>query len=68
MATISLEQVTKIYPNGFEAIHELDLEVADGEFMVLVGPPGAGRRRRCGWSPGLEDITYGNAARSATGS
>ena len=59
MATISLEQVTKIYPNGFQAIHELDLEVADGEFMVLVGPSGCGKTTALRMVAGLEDITYG---------
>ena len=60
MATISLEQVTKIYPNGFRAIHELDLEVADGEFMVLVGPSGCGKTTALRMVAGLEDISYGN--------
>ncbi len=60
MATISLEQVTKIYPNGFQAIHELDLAVADGEFMVLVGPSGCGKTTALRMVAGLEDITYGN--------
>ena len=59
MATISLEQVTKIYPNGFQAIHELDLEVADGEFMVLVGPSGCGKTTALRMVAGLEDVTYG---------
>ena len=43
MAPITLDKVTKVYPNGFEAVHELDLDVADGEFMVLVGPSGCGK-------------------------
>ena len=43
MATIGLEQVTKVYPNGFKAVKEIDLEVAQGEFMVLVGPSGCGK-------------------------
>ena len=37
MATVVLEKVTKVYENGFEAVHGLDLDVAEGEFMVLVG-------------------------------
>ena len=40
MAPITLEKVTKVYPNGFKAVTELNLDVADGEFMVLVGPSG----------------------------
>ena len=38
MAAITLEDVIKVYPNGFEGVHQLSLDVADGEFMVLVGP------------------------------
>jgi multiple sugar transport system ATP-binding protein len=59
MASISIEKVTKIYPNGFEAIHELDLDVADGEFMVLVGPSGCGKTTALRMVAGLEDITGG---------
>jgi hypothetical protein len=40
MAPISLEQVNKLYPNGFHAVHDFDLDVAEGELMVLVGPSG----------------------------
>ena len=42
MAAIVLDEITKVYPNGFEAVHKLSLNVADGEFMVLVGPSGCG--------------------------
>ena len=59
MATITLDKVTKVYPNGFEAIHELSLEVADGEFMVLVGPSGCGKTTALRMVAGLEDITDG---------
>jgi multiple sugar transport system ATP-binding protein len=59
MATISIEQVQKIYPNGFEAIHSLDLEVAEGEFMVLVGPSGCGKTTALRMVAGLEDISAG---------
>ncbi len=59
MAPITIEQVTKVYPNGFEAIHELDLDVADGEFMVLVGPSGCGKTTALRMVAGLEDITSG---------
>ncbi len=38
MSSVSLEKVTKVYSNGFEAVNRLDLEIADGEFMVVVGP------------------------------
>ncbi len=43
MATVDLEQVTKVYGNGFEAVNDLNLDVRDGEFMVLVGPSGCGK-------------------------
>ena len=59
MAPITLEKVTKVYPNGFEAVHELELDVADGEFMVLVGPSGCGKTTALRMVAGLEDITSG---------
>src|SRR5487761_659910 len=60
MAAITLEKVTKVYPNGFEAVHELELDVADGEFMVLVGPSGCGKTTALRMVAGLEDITSGS--------
>jgi multiple sugar transport system ATP-binding protein len=59
MAAITLEKVTKVYPNGFEAVHQLDLDVADGEFMVLVGPSGSGKTTALRMVAGLEEITEG---------
>jgi multiple sugar transport system ATP-binding protein len=59
MATITLEKVTKVYPNGFQAIHDLNLDVADGEFMVLVGPSGCGKTTALRMVAGLEEITDG---------
>jgi multiple sugar transport system ATP-binding protein len=59
MASITLEKVTKVYPNGFEAVHELNLDVADGEFMVIVGPSGCGKTTALRMVAGLEDITDG---------
>jgi multiple sugar transport system ATP-binding protein len=59
VATVRLERVTKVYPNGVEAVHELDLEVADGEFTVLVGPSGCGKTTALRMVAGLEDITSG---------
>src|SRR5580692_868010 len=59
MAPITLEKVTKVYPNGFEAVHQLELDVADGEFMVLVGPSGCGKTTALRMVAGLEDITDG---------
>ena len=43
MATLSLEQVTKVFGNGVEAVRQLDLFVDEGEFVVLVGPSGCGK-------------------------
>jgi len=59
MAPITLDKVSKVYPNGFEAVHELELDVADGEFMVLVGPSGCGKTTALRMVAGLEDITEG---------
>src|SRR5579863_4163613 len=59
MAPITLDKVTKVYPNGFEAVHELELDVPDGEFMVLVGPSGCGKTTALRMVAGLEDITEG---------
>ena len=59
MAAISLEKVTKVYPNGFEAVHELELDVADGEFMVIVGPSGCGKTTALRMVAGLEEISGG---------
>lgn len=59
MADVQLEKVVKVYPNGFTAVHEFDLEVADGEFMVLVGPSGCGKTTLLRMIAGLEDISSG---------
>jgi multiple sugar transport system ATP-binding protein len=59
MATISLEQVRKTYPNGFEAVRGVDLSVTEGEFMVLVGPSGCGKTTLLRMVAGLEEISAG---------
>ncbi|MHB2000094.1 MAG: ABC transporter ATP-binding protein, partial [Solirubrobacteraceae bacterium] len=59
MATITLEHVSKVYPNGAEAVTDLNLQVADGEFMILVGPSGCGKTTALRMVAGLEDITDG---------
>ena len=59
MAPITLEKVKKVYPNGFEALHGLDLHVDEGEFMVLVGPSGCGKTTALRMVAGLEDISDG---------
>ena len=43
MATVQLENINKVYENGYHAIHDLSLEIQDKEFLVLVGPSGCGK-------------------------
>ena len=43
MAQVSLDKVNKVYPNGFQAVTDLSLDIEDGEFLVLVGPSGCGK-------------------------
>src|SRR5438067_2414452 len=59
MAEIKLEQLTKIYPDGTKAVDALELEIADGELVVLVGPSGCGKTSALRMVAGLEDITDG---------
>ena len=59
MATLSLEQVTKVFANGVEAVRALDLHVDEGEFVVLVGPSGCGKTTALRMVAGLEDVTSG---------
>jgi multiple sugar transport system ATP-binding protein len=59
VSPVTLEKLTKVYPNGYEAVHEFDLEVADGEFMVLVGPSGCGKTTAMRMVAGLEQISSG---------
>jgi multiple sugar transport system ATP-binding protein len=59
MATVTLDAVNKVYENGFHAIHDLDLDIADKEFLVLVGPSGCGKSTALRMIAGLETISYG---------
>jgi multiple sugar transport system ATP-binding protein len=59
MAQIELERLTKVYPDGTRAVKALDLEIPDGEFMVLVGPSGCGKTTALRMVAGLEPITEG---------
>jgi multiple sugar transport system ATP-binding protein len=59
MATLSLEQLTKVFANGVEAVRQLDLFVEEGEFVVLVGPSGCGKTTALRMVAGLEDVTAG---------
>jgi multiple sugar transport system ATP-binding protein len=59
MAQITLDGLTKRYPDGFEAVRDMDLAIEDGEFVILVGPSGCGKSTALRMIAGLEDITEG---------
>jgi multiple sugar transport system ATP-binding protein len=59
MAEIVLDKVSKRYPDGALAVQEVNLEIADGEFIILVGPSGCGKSTTLNMIAGLEDITEG---------
>ena len=59
MAAIKLQNVTKRYPDGYEAVKDMNLEINDGEFVILVGPSGCGKSTALRMIAGLEDITDG---------
>ena len=59
MAEITFQNVWKRYPDGFEAVKDMSLEIGDGEFMILVGPSGCGKSTALRMVAGLEDITDG---------
>jgi multiple sugar transport system ATP-binding protein len=59
VAEITLSRITKRYADGTEAVHSLDLEIGDGEFMVLVGPSGCGKSTTLRMIAGLEQISEG---------
>ncbi|GAB3436590.1 ABC transporter ATP-binding protein [Actinophytocola sediminis] len=59
MAEIVLDKVTKRYPDGALAVSEADLQIADGEFIILVGPSGCGKSTLLNMIAGLEDISSG---------
>ena len=59
MAALSLSKIEKVYPNGFKAVHGVDLEVRDGEFMVFVGPSGCAKSTLLRMVAGLESISGG---------
>ncbi len=62
MAAVILRKVEKIYDNGFKAVHGIDLDINDGEFMVFVGPSGCAKSTTLRMIAGLEDITEGTAS------
>jgi multiple sugar transport system ATP-binding protein len=59
MAEIVLDNVSKVFDDGYEAVKDMNLEVNDGEFMILVGPSGCGKSTALRMIAGLEDITEG---------
>ncbi|MCB2127672.1 MAG: ABC transporter ATP-binding protein, partial [Rhodobacteraceae bacterium] len=60
MAGISLDKVSRIYPGGAIGVQEIDLEVADGEFLILLGPSGCGKSTTLRMIAGLEEVTGGH--------
>src|SRR6266540_3345857 len=60
MAEIVLKDLTKRYPNGFEAVKKLSVEIAEAELLVLVGPSGCGKTTALRMIAGLEQITSGD--------
>lgn len=66
MATVDITGVEKVYPNGFKAIHGIDIAIADGELIVLVGPSGCGKSTLLRMVAGLESISAGEVAIDGT--
>jgi len=60
MAHVVLKQVSKVYPGGIKAVDNIDLEIPDKEFLVLVGPSGCGKSTTLRMVAGLEEITNGS--------
>lgn len=60
MAEVVLDNVSKVFPNGFHAIHDLSLIINDGEFLILVGPSGCGKSTALRMIAGLEDVSSGD--------
>jgi len=59
MASLSLQNISKIYPNGFEAVKDFNLEIEDKDFIIFVGPSGCGKSTTLRMIAGLEDISKG---------
>lgn len=59
MATMTLKNINKIYPNGVQAVFDFNIDIKDGEFIVFVGPSGCGKSTTLRMIAGLEEITSG---------
>lgn len=59
MATLSLKNIDKVYPNGVQAVYDFNLDIADKEFIVFVGPSGCGKSTTLRMIAGLEEISSG---------
>ena len=59
MASLSLKNISKVYPNGFVAVKDFNLEIADQEFIIFVGPSGCGKSTTLRMIAGLEEISSG---------
>ena len=59
MASLSLKNIFKVYPNGVEAVKDFNLEIEDKEFIIFVGPSGCGKSTTLRMIAGLEEITAG---------
>ena len=59
MASLSLRNITKVYPNGFEAVKDFNLDIEDKEFIIFVGPSGCGKSTTLRMIAGLEEISSG---------
>ena len=59
MSTIKFDKINKIYENGFHAVHDFELEIKDGEFIIMVGPSGCGKSTTLRMLAGLESISSG---------
>src|SRR5690554_6994723 len=60
MAAIDLRNLYKVYPDGFQAVTDISLDIPDGEFVILVGPSGCGKSTLLRMIVGLESITSGD--------
>ena len=59
MASLSLKNINKVYPNGFHAFKDFNLEIEDKEFIIFVGPSGCGKSTTLRMIAGLEEISSG---------